>query len=99
MGREFSYSTIVCVLLLLVQPRSAESEPANVAGHSLCISIPQILTALALSPRLPRSTALQAASGRYGEEIVVPGGRVSATNPTGKVVAPGAPLRRVPASS
>lgn len=40
---------------------------------------------------------LQAASGRYGEEIVVPGGKVSATNPTGKVTVTGAPLRKVPA--
>ncbi|CAM9626109.1 unnamed protein product [Laminaria digitata] len=51
------------------------------------------------NPLLQRCDALQAASGRYGEEIVVPGGRVTVSNPTGKVMTSGVPLRRVPASS
>lgn len=45
-----------------------------------------------------RSNLLQAASGRYAEEIVVPGGQATVSNPTGKATISGVPLRRVPAS-
>ena len=36
------------------------------------------------NPLLERSSILCDASGRYAEDIVVPGGVVTATNPTGK---------------
>ncbi|CAM9257118.1 unnamed protein product [Hapterophycus canaliculatus] len=51
------------------------------------------------NPLLKRSNLLQAASGRYAEEIVIPGGQVTVSNPTGKATVSGAPLHRVPASS
>lgn len=47
---------------------------------------------------MTRSNLLQAASGRYAEEIVVPGGQTTVSNPTGKATVSGSPLRRVPAS-
>ncbi|CAN0268864.1 unnamed protein product, partial [Scytosiphon promiscuus] len=50
------------------------------------------------NPLLRRSNLLQAASGRYAEEIVVPGGQTTVSNPTGKATVAGSPLRRVPAS-
>jgi hypothetical protein len=36
------------------------------------------------NPPLPRSWVLCAASGRYCNDLVVPGGHVTAVNPTGK---------------
>eukprot|EP00903_Cladosiphon_okamuranus_P008860 g8483.t2 len=50
------------------------------------------------NPLLKRSSLLQAASGRYAEEIVVPGGKTSVSNPTGKATVSGVPLHKVPAS-
>ncbi|CAM9336803.1 unnamed protein product [Ectocarpus sp. 4 AP-2014] len=51
------------------------------------------------NPLLKRSNLLQAASGRYAEEIVVPGAKTSVSNPTGKTTVSGVPLLKVPASS
>lgn len=67
-------------------------------SHPLRMSFKALFLSVAPSFK-SRSTALQAASGRYGEEIVVPGGKVSVSNPTGKVTTSAATLRRVPASS
>ncbi|CAM9371099.1 unnamed protein product [Choristocarpus tenellus] len=50
------------------------------------------------NPLLKRSILLQKSSGRYAEEIVIPGGTVSVSNPTGKTEELGMKLRRIPAS-
>lgn len=47
------------------------------------------------NPLLQRSKVLAAASGRYAEDVVVPGGPVSASNPTGKHEAHRRPLPSV----